>query len=142
LAKKLPRGRGPAGHRTPHTTVEKRYRDSINKEIEAIRETIPSAVLSGSTAPYSVDSVSSPSKNPCLAKATKAELIDGAYSHLNILRARHEQYSCENHLLEQRIEILISKLGRHGIAVAVVDGGLEGDGTPDPDLEDFIFADE
>jgi hypothetical protein len=114
----------------------------INKEIEAIRETITSAVLIGSTAPYDVDSVSSRAKSPYLAKATKAELIDGAYTHLNTLRARHEQYSCENHLLEQRIGILISELGRHEIAVAVVDGGLEGHGTPDPDSEDFIFADE
>jgi hypothetical protein len=68
-------------------------------------------------------------------------LIDGAYNHLDALRSRHEQDSCENRMLEQRIGILISKLGRHGIAVADVDGGPEEHGTADPDLEDFIFAD-
>jgi hypothetical protein len=90
---------------------------------------------------HSTDNGSSRSQSPCLSKATKAELIDGAYNHLNTLRVRHEQDSCENHMLEQRIEILISRLGRHGIAVANVYGGPEGHGTADSNFENFMFID-
>jgi hypothetical protein len=94
----------------PHTAVEKRYRDNLNLEIEYIRSTIPSSALSRTTGSYNVDKIPGSSKSPCLSKASKAELIDGAFNHLTALRATHEQNLLENQILEQKIDATIDRL--------------------------------
>jgi hypothetical protein len=142
IEEKPGRVRGRTGQRVPHATVEKRYRDTLNGAIENIRKTIPPSVLAKKSLPYGIDSTSTDSDTSSLSKATKAELIDGAYLHLVTLRARHEQSSCENHALERRIEVLISELCDNGVAVAELDGGPEEQIPAGTDFGDFVSEDE
>jgi hypothetical protein len=82
----------------------------MNQEIECIRSTIPSSALPRTTDTYDVDNINGFLKSPCLIKASKAELIDGAFNHLTALRARHEQNLLKNQILEQKIDAAIDRL--------------------------------
>jgi hypothetical protein len=102
-----PAGKGSKQHwlgrtrqRVPHNVVERRYRENLNGQIEALRSTIPPA-LNG--CPGSRDIEEGAVKMP-----SKAEVISNAQSYIKALEAERMRLLAEVNGLKEQVRDLSS----------------------------------
>lgn len=98
------RGRG----RMPHNQVERKYRESLNTQLEALRRVVPALQQNSSTDPCGTgdraDIEDLP--NPALNKPSKAIILSSATSYIKSLEREQARQRKESERLAERVKVL------------------------------------
>ncbi|KAF2101020.1 hypothetical protein NA57DRAFT_55086 [Rhizodiscina lignyota] len=98
------RGRG----RMPHNQVERKYRESINAQLEGLRRVIPSLqqppsdTCNGAADRADIEDL----PNPALNKPSKAVILSSATSYIKQLERERQKEKSENDKLKERVKLL------------------------------------
>ena len=92
------RGRLRSNGRLPHNQVERKYREGINSQLEALRQSLPSLQrFPSSISSEGVDEANA--NNPPLARPSKATILATATAYIKQIEGEKQRLADENRML-------------------------------------------